>query len=106
MHNRHPNHLKLCAHALIVVGLAPVLPQGVLVEVQLHLGLVLDVKALSHAAYNLTRADSRSLWRLKMQSLVECVDSVWICARAHSAACDAMRVRLVLASCCADLDHA
>ena len=43
---------------------------GVLVEVQLHLGIVLDVKALSHAAYNITRADATDIGTLFMQGLV------------------------------------
>ena len=45
--------------------------RGVLVEVQFHLGLALDVKALSHAAYNVTRADARNLWSLRTQNLVD-----------------------------------
>ena len=44
--------------------------RGVLVEVQFHLGLALDVKALSHAAYNVTRADTRDLDELRRQNLV------------------------------------
>ena len=34
--------------------------RGVLVEVQFHLGLALDAKALSHAAYNVTRANAKT----------------------------------------------
>ena len=44
--------------------------RGVLVEVQFHLGLALDVKALSHAAYNVTRADAGYLFVLRRQNLV------------------------------------
>ncbi|MEC7232213.1 MAG: hypothetical protein VXW31_04680 [Planctomycetota bacterium] len=49
--------------------------RGVLVEVQFHLGLALDVKALSHAAYNVTRANAESLFRLRHQNLVAYPDS-------------------------------
>lgn len=43
---------------------------GLLVEVQLHLGIVLDLKALSHAAYNVVRADCSCLQKLRNQNLV------------------------------------
>lgn len=44
--------------------------QGVLVEVQFHLGFVLDIKPLSHAAYNITRADVKNVRKLQDQNLV------------------------------------
>ena len=42
----------------------------VLVEIQLHLSVVLDTKALSHAAYNFVRADSASILMLQEAKVI------------------------------------
>lgn len=70
------NRLRETTHDVVAV----VNFQDVLVEVQLHLGVVLDIKALSHAAYNVSRAYAGPLLSLRAQDLISYSDDITITA--------------------------